>query len=450
MSETSTGQVLAVQQVDLGSALDGDHLAGATVLLIEDCADFDEVDGGPCYIDGTSYTYSAVDDDASTITITPALAADTEDGTTVQLADPLTGAAMTDWIASVTLDGEDPGDTLEATVRSSLVDRLAGGIRGITGERVVLEWDGDSETDQGDSDETGELWLIDILGMPGDGRGGITKFHNTDIFTATAGQDLVEDLTYLPTNTPDGTSVHVYWRGIAQVPGVDFTLSGQTLTVLDPGFKTGDAVWAEYAYDLTGQPPPPATEVPSVVGSTSLTHADFPALDATVPEVALPAGTQEGDLLILALGAAASVGCSDARFDAGYFPLTGRAIFRGIADGSGAPIPVTCTGAGVRPEAAAVLLVIRGYPLDSTSEATGSIVAGGATPAMPPAGSFGIVAMVGGDDASSLQPETSGNWTRQVFAYDRSKSLAIATANGLPPGTWAGCSDYGWRIFGLQ
>lgn len=75
-------------------------------------------------------------------------------------------------------------------------------------------------------------------------------FKNTDIFPLTTGgaQDLT--LSFLPLDE----SEHVYLRGVAQLPGTDWTRDGQTLHVLSPmDARSGDDLWVEYAY-LTGVP----------------------------------------------------------------------------------------------------------------------------------------------------------------------------------------------------
>lgn len=235
MIETGFGRVLAVEQRPLGSLLDGAHTAGATTILVEDCADFDDTYGGQLVIDGLTYTYTSLDDEASTITLATGLAADTDDAAQVLLLDPLTGATSTEWLAQVTVDGIDPGDSLEATIRSSLVDRLPEGLRGITGENVELQWD-----------ETGSLWVVDILGVVVDSRAGVVR-PATDTFAAVGGG--AETFTLAHTPVPGGI-LRVSWLPL-EWPKADWSLSGNVVTISDAlGVVAAEDVFeVAYLYD---------------------------------------------------------------------------------------------------------------------------------------------------------------------------------------------------------
>lgn len=256
--ETDSGHVLAVTVADVGSSLDGDHTAGATTLTLSDCADFDDTFGGQLLIDGTGYTYSAVDDEASTVVIDPALVANQDDQTRVTLLDPLTGVAATESIASVTIDGFDPGDALQVQVRNALIPQLPGGVRGLVGESVTLQ-----------RDEHGTWELVDVIGKtPIDPS--VNEFYE-DSYTWTDGTD-----PWVLSYEPRDHSEHLYWHpqggaGVYQ-DGANWTRDVLTVTLIDPdGFiQAGDKFTMEYAILAGGDvapppdPPPPPPDPPTV------------------------------------------------------------------------------------------------------------------------------------------------------------------------------------------
>lgn len=82
--ESTTGKIVATRKDKVGTTLSQDHASGETTLTVTDPFEFDE-DGGTLDVDGTTYTYTGWDDDASTITLTTGLAADAEAGADVLL-----------------------------------------------------------------------------------------------------------------------------------------------------------------------------------------------------------------------------------------------------------------------------------------------------------------------------------------------------------------------------
>jgi hypothetical protein len=158
---TASGHAVAVNPRYLGGALTADAAAGATVLAIDDCADLDDVNGGSVSINGVGYTYTDVDDDPdnaagpiSTITLSSGLVADADVGDQVIMTDA-NGGLQRQVIAQVVLDGDDPGDTLDATVNDALAQRLLAGVRPGVAEAVKLQWDEDDN-----------LSIVDVLGAP--------------------------------------------------------------------------------------------------------------------------------------------------------------------------------------------------------------------------------------------------------------------------------------------
>lgn len=232
--ETDSGHVLAVTISNVGTVLEGDHSSGATTLTVDDCADLDDTFGGQLAIDGVTYAYSSVDDEASTIVISPGLTADQDDQTEVSLLDPLTNLIATESIASVTLDGSDPGDVLQVHVRAALIDQLPGGIRGIVGESVSLQ-----------KDEHGTWELVDVIGRVSTAS---VQFLNTDTATATADDT---DVTIALTHTPIAGSEHVRQNGVTAL-ATEWSRSGSVLTIpasADIVVRVGDVFDCAYAYN---------------------------------------------------------------------------------------------------------------------------------------------------------------------------------------------------------
>ena len=155
-------------------------------------------------------------------------------------------------------------------------------------------------------------------------------------------------------------SEHVYWNGIYQ-SDTEWSRSGRFITLPDPSNKLliGDELTVEYLY-LDGQviPPVSLTTSPGSMGS----HEQLTATSSK-EHVALPAGTNPGDLLVIvARGYVSASGndttttltCSDPRMSLAYRFIdytvdpTGEAVavFTGVADSSGAEIVIDATGNG--------------------------------------------------------------------------------------------------------
>jgi hypothetical protein len=150
-------RVASVAPETLGDETAVDHSAGATVIEVANSGDFYE-GGGSVLIDGTVYTYSAVeegeddDTDAPSITLDSGLVADVPAGTAVEVWNPDTGAVVVDWIVEVTddLDGS-PG---VAYLSHGLIPLLSEGLPVGVGDSVTVVA----------NDELGDWVVTDIRG----------------------------------------------------------------------------------------------------------------------------------------------------------------------------------------------------------------------------------------------------------------------------------------------
>lgn len=125
MSET--GKVSAVNEVSIGTSLDGAHGAGVSSLLVLDPFEFSET-GGTLQLDDETLTYLSWDEDESTIALAAPTASAHDDGAAV-LVLPLT----TEVVAAVTLGS---GEAVTADVPHALRAYLPVGTSG--GQTVVL------------------------------------------------------------------------------------------------------------------------------------------------------------------------------------------------------------------------------------------------------------------------------------------------------------------------
>lgn len=177
------GHVASVEEDVRGDELVEDVAAGATVLPVYDVVDFDET-GGQVVIAETIYTYSEVDDDAQTLTLTTPLAADAFEGDRVDVWNPATGTTVTEWVAVVTDDLD--GSAITAPLAHALITFLGDGVYGIQGESVLCEAD----------PETDEWMLVQVIGK-------------TPVFDAQYVLDgsLTVTGTFTTGDDPNGTSI---------------------------------------------------------------------------------------------------------------------------------------------------------------------------------------------------------------------------------------------------
>lgn len=244
--EYEYGRIVSVDIVPLGDNLDADVSSGATSITVEDAGDFDE-DGGLLLLDGVVYEYATwVEDETTgvgTISgLTPTLAANATEGTVVAVYDPMYACAATDKVCQVELTSDDGNtDTLEAALALHLVDKLDEGVRGVNGEQVKLELEGD------------EWIIVDILGLGGGASGGATgaKWEADDTYTLTAADITAGTATFPLSYRPLDESLMAV-LGIPQSPteySIDY--AGQTITwPLDGWEQAGDVIWVHYEYQV--------------------------------------------------------------------------------------------------------------------------------------------------------------------------------------------------------
>lgn len=383
------GRIISVNLRTLGDVLAEDTLAGATSLVVDDAADFDE-DGGRLVVGGALYTYTAVDDETSTITLSGTLAADAFDGDPVHIYDPIYSATSTEKIAQVEVIGDDGNvDTLECLLSMHLADRLPEGVRGTRGEAVKVELDGD-----------GDWVVVDFQSI---------GFVAEDDARETTGVFALQDSTTVETaalrhpvylqQTPITHSEHVYWNGIYQ-PGSEWTRSGQVVVLNDPAMvvRADDELTVEYLWTNGEQADEPQVAY-ELVGSVAVTASEQPTGNVVLT---LPAGTQEGDLLCLSAGHFTEPdveypppSVNDDRFfdilSIGSVPTYKKGIMVAVGreDGSGSPVTVVLHDAAAWRHAC--LTVFRGIKI--ASRTVGITTAGGSGPFDTPPRGHGVIAV---------------------------------------------------------
>lgn len=329
-----------------GATVAADAAAGDLALTVDTLVDLAEP-GGTLLVpdngaeDGwTEVRYAALDDDTDTaLTLTDPLPVDLEDGDEVRLLNTVTGEAIAELEALVSIDDadDDDGDPIPATVAEGLVKRLPDDLDSLVGLACRCEVD-----DAGD---------LEVVHLPGFGKardGGAPRGYQDTVVVAGPVDTYVSlPLTFRAIGE---TTLHVYWNGLF-LHDDEWTYDGDWLvTIGDPDglARVGDEFEAKYLYDDATTGPVPEVEEPS------LTFVDFTSFggdDET--SLALPTGTDEGDLLVLVLmdyrpGYAPL--CADDRFadhQESYFNDTGLggtadndgALFAyGLADGTSDPV----------------------------------------------------------------------------------------------------------------
>lgn len=289
--ERHTAKLLSVSESVAGTTLSADAAVGATTLFVDDVSVFDE--SGWLMVGSQVTKYTAIDDDAGTVTLKDALtaAADTDDQ--VARYSKLYDAVETVLSAQVAVLGSrDQGDELTVEV-ADWVD-LPTGDRGLDGENCTIESDGDVWT------------LISASGRPSKARG--LKFEADDFYVLTS-TDITAGTATIPlSHRPVDESVKLWWRTVAQEP-TEYTVnvSAQTIALPLGSFAAaGDRIWVHYAYrtGLAKQTGP--------VDFVEVGHTDTSSTFGSITTLAWPAGTQSGDLFVLGL-IAGTVSCTDSR-----------------------------------------------------------------------------------------------------------------------------------------
>lgn len=178
--ETADGRIINVTAHLLGSNLTADAATGATVLQLVDAAVFDELAGGSLQVGDVVYTYTAVDNDADTVTIPDGVAVDAFEGDRVDVWDPVTSRVQREYRALVALPGAlDNDDSVDAALSQALALQLGEGSREPgEGESVILELRGT------------EWVIIDAVGMEATSNiltGAQAGADSTSITSTTAG-----------------------------------------------------------------------------------------------------------------------------------------------------------------------------------------------------------------------------------------------------------------------
>ncbi|WP_036959117.1 hypothetical protein [Promicromonospora kroppenstedtii] len=207
MTYDLTGRVAAVNTVPLGGTLAEEAPAGATVLLVEDTADFDP-DGGALLLGGAEVvTYTSADDESGEVILAAPTAALWEIDTRVDVWDAATSAPVVETLAQILVEGiEQAGDSLVATVDHALIPYLPEGIRdpdpesGVIGEAVALAYRGD------------ELVVLNIIGQAPVMDGSVI---DPSTLPPSGGPEPEEPVTPgAPTITPGFGALMLRWAGV--------------------------------------------------------------------------------------------------------------------------------------------------------------------------------------------------------------------------------------------
>lgn len=274
-----------------------------------------------------------------------------------------------------------------------------------------------------------DWFILDFIqGSPGKADSVFDDDLNSDIvFTqdygiATGNTDTPIRLKYLPIGD---SSVTVSWGGVRLHRSEWDFADGDPWTIIVPaqGFKADDEFEAHYAYtDPAPRPPTPASAM--FVGST--------VIDNNATSVALPTGTQNGDLLVLAMATGLLAGsvpsCADARIsvqniDAGNHLFTGY----GFADATSDPLSISISDSEVNGKVVLATYRITGIVSHASSNGTSLL-----DPTMP-AGSPGASVMVLAYAKSGSGLTTpQGGWIRDIEGHGSGTASEAWEAAGAP------------------
>lgn len=166
---------------------------------------------------------------------------------------------------------------------------------------------------------------------------GAAGYEDQDTVTAVADDTAV---TLTLSHTPIYKSVNIYKDGVRLHPW-EFTRDGMVVTIppsADVIIRAGNVFDAWYVWDTTyvapPVPPPPIPEI-TLVGTNSQVSSG---------SIALPAGTQAGDLIVVASVGFSGNSYSDSRLVANSINGAGVVVAWGYEDGSGNPVGVNPSG----------------------------------------------------------------------------------------------------------
>lgn len=288
MSGEYAGTVLNVSAAPLGDVLAADAASGATTLYVTDTSDFDPAEGGFLSINGETIQYTAVDDDAETITLVSGISAGATADDAVYVWDVGLAEIAKEYRALVAVPGAlGNDDALDVLVAQSLAPLLPEGLRDPgTGESVVLE-------------QQGTDWvIIDVRGkkpqiQPPFASSGVGILGSA-YYLAPSPDFGPNDFSGTPDITGDGAACWGYDSGsiVALQDGVYSIWAGASLANLDSttvahmhllGFEQDADGWfyGVVSGDLQAYVPP----FPSFAGDSIGVHVSIPAGSPVAPAV---------------------------------------------------------------------------------------------------------------------------------------------------------------------
>jgi len=218
--------------------------------------------------------------------------------------------------------------------------------------------------------------------------------------------------------TPLLNSEHVYWNGQYQ-PGSEWNRIGNVIVIPDPDVdaEIEDEFVCEYLYAPVVESAGPIT----VVGS-AFTDLDVSSHPGTNFDIALPTGTEEGDLLCLVVSSWVDPSvCSDPRFFMSQLrtddDVPGGNLDRltlvaiGFADATSDPIPITVGSTGWR---GAAIVAFRGAHITSALQSFSIGTPGTFTLPSPASRYIAVVGTIAGTvgDTITLPSDPAGAWTQ--------------------------------------
>lgn len=391
-------------------------------LEVDSAGDLAE-DGGTLELNGVQLEYSSTvmgdteDDPDVVVLVDPlAVAADVDD----QVTPVIGGLAAEDWYAIVDLGGGDP-----APVPLTFAQR-----------QMWPEGSYDPPVPVMVSEDLQRL--EDAPGRPGSVASRVEAWNEDEWTAAGDDTDSPGTLTYLP----KPHSLMLFKNGL-RLRNNQFTLVGRVATALaaEVTIKSTDNFSAYYDRD-------PAAEVVGVGGNPDIPGIELVGVNSShglpITEIALPANTQAGDLIVLASMATGN-GTTDSRITDFSINGAGVLVGWGTEDGSGDPVAVAPTGT----YKATCVAVFRGVAVadfDITQVTTNPAV----LPVLPDGyAAVGILTCFNGFSNGPLDPDSTSDWARAIRSEDTNAHCSIETWESLvQSSTPAGSFNMGGTLSG--
>lgn len=234
------------------------------------------------------------------------------------------------------------------------------------------------------------------------------------------------------TRRPDAHSVHVYWDGVYQDDD-QWSVEDWTLTFPNPDgwVKAGDQLVVKY---LSGDP------TPRPVVPASLTLVGTTTVGNNTGHATMPAGVEAGDLLMLSMGGGgfttAGPSCTDPRIVA-HLSIPGSWVGYGIADGSGANIPVTLSDPEANGRIVLAAYRVTGDLSVAMSQGTAAVL-----PVMPSGThSKGVMALLYTNPTGVTSP--NGGWVKDAIG-NGSSGYEEVWSNPAGTGPFSATVAGGW------